>query len=88
MFDLDKVVPPQKAVDHDDDQFQDLSGRWHITQTSAQQSNLIIILAAVSNNLERIANTQELLQKQGEEAVKKADSTLQAAMGAFKGLKL
>lgn len=88
MIDLAKVVPTQKAVDHEDDQFQDLSGRWHTTQAGAAQINMIIILATLSNNLERIADTQELLQKQGEEAVKKADSTLQAAMGAFKGLKL
>jgi DNA-binding ferritin-like protein len=82
MFDLNAFKVKQLG----DQDFQAIDGTIHNSQSEAQQQNFTVAAATISNSLERIAVVQEKMQKQGEEAGKKADSTLAAAMNAMQGI--
>lgn len=85
MFDLSQVT---KTIARDDKGYNfhvSLDGAGHGSRKDALAANKLTILATISNSLERIADAQEQMRDDGQEALAKS---MDAANAVMEGLKI
>lgn len=81
LFDLKKVVP--SYIDFEE--YTTLNDGIKNKFDDAVAVNFLLIVANISNALERIAATQEAMNKNGEKAMAASDAALSAALGMITG---